>query len=199
MFNCSMKSLVVFFLLSIPFLAISQQEFDSNPSMQKADSIVAFFLGDEIFKRYVKENRISSPGTLRFRYEFKHPEFSPESVPLLITFDPSGIVVADKMMFQLFRIEQPNDSTWITAKQALNICREQARRIKKRSLRLALDSSNVSFENFERTHNFRDIVPGELVWKVDGEVIFRGEKYSGTFDVNVFTGRVTRRFAIPWD
>ena len=196
-----MKNFVLLLFLLMPGLGISQQGQDSNQHRQKADSIVAFFLGDEIFKHSVRFNTLQrkTSGTLFYQYDFVHPKFFPESFTIAFALDSAGQVVADERKLDLFRIEQITDSSWVTAKQALNICSSQAHRIKKKSLRLACDPINVSFSDYERTHNLRDIVPGDLVWKVDGEVIFRGEKYSGTFEIDVFTGHVTRRFAIPWD
>jgi len=162
--------------------------------------VVAFFLGDEIFRRYVElatESKLYASSF--FKYRFRHPKFQGNEFVIAITLDSAGQFIPGKETRGLVRIESPEDSSWITARQALDICRDQARRIKKKSLRLVWDSSDISYDIFESTHDYRDIVPGSVVWKVDGEVLFRGEQYRGTFDVNVFTGRVTRRFAIPWD
>ena len=42
----------------------------------------------------------------------------------------------------------------------------------------------MSYQTFQKTSDCRDIVPGDIVWKVDGKVLFRGVRYSGTFEVN---------------
>ena len=170
---------------------------------QNADSVVVFFLGDDVFQRYVnlnteKSKRLTSNAYL-FQYNFRHPKFSGETFVIAFTLDSTGRFNQGEETRGLIHMLSNSDSTWINARQALHICRDQAHRIKKRSLRLAWDSTAVSFDVFQKTNDFRDIVPGHLVWEVDGEVIFRGQRYSGTFEVNVLTGAVARRFAIPWD
>ena len=185
----------------LPLTLCAQTPADSQRN--QADSVVAFFLGTEVSKKYVArdttESKRSASNSALFKYNFRHPKFSGEAFVIAFTLDSAGRFVPDQETRGLVRIESSNDSTWIAAQQALDICRDQARRIKKNSLRLVWDATGVSYDIFESTHNYRDIVPGNLVWQVDGEVLFRGERYNGTFEVNFFTGRVTRRFAIPWD
>ncbi len=195
-----MNSLSLVLVLLLPLTLFAQKPTDSQ--RYKADSVVAFFLGDEVFQRYVKpdtkETKQPTNSTF-FKYNFRHPKFSGETFVIAFTLDSAGRFVPGKETHGLVSIESPNDSTWITAKQAVAICRDQARRINKRSLRLVWDSTSVSYDTFKLTHDYRDIVPGRIVWTIDGEVQFRGDRYSGTFDVDLFTGRVARRFAIPWD
>ena len=79
-----------------------------------------------------------------FKYNFRHPKFSGETFVIAFTLDSAGQFVHDEEhSVAWLRIESPNDSTWITAQQALAICRDQARRINKRSLRLVWDSTPV--------------------------------------------------------
>jgi len=196
-----MNSLPLVLVLSLPLTLFAQKPADSQ--RYRADSVVAFFLADEVFQRYVKldtkETRHATANSTFFKYNFRHPKFSGETFVIAFTLDSAGQIVPGKETCGLVRIESPNDSTWITAKQAVAICRDEAHRINKRSLRLVWDSTSVSYDTFKLTHDYRHIVPGRIVWRIDGEVLFRGDRYSGTFDVDLFTGRVARRFAIPWD
>lgn len=188
-------------LLVLPLSLLAQKR--EELYRQHADSIVAYFLGGEIFKLYVhpadRKSKAVTPGTFLFEYEFQHPKFSGRSLAIRFTLNSAGQLLADEKTLGIIRIEPGSDSTWITAKEALRICRDQSHRIKRRSLRLAWDSASVSYQLYHKTKNFQDIVPGNLVWKVNGEVNFRGVRYKGVFEVNVVTGAVTRRFAIPWD
>lgn len=197
-----MKTSLLLFLL-LPLIILAQNSPDSYPHHHHADHIVAFFLGDEIFQRYVKldtkKSKPSISNSFFFQYNFRHPKFSVEKFVISFTLDSAGHLIPGDDTRGLIRIPPRSDSTWITARQALSICRDQASRLKKSSLRLAWDSTDVSYHIFQKTHDFRDIIPGDMVWKVDGEVLFRGDRYSGTFEVNVLTGSVARRFAIPWD
>jgi len=196
-----MNSLSLVFVLLLPLPLFAQKPTASQ--RYKADSVVDFFLGDGVFQRYVKldtkETKQPTANSTFFTYNFRHPKFSGETFVIAFTLDSAGKFVPGEETHGLISIVSPNDSTWITAKQAVAICRDQARRIKKRSLRLVWDSTSVSYDTFKLTHDYRDIVPGRIVWKIDGVVLFRGDRYSGTFDVDLFTGRVARRFAIPWD
>ena len=196
-----MNSLSLVPVLLLPLTLFAQKPMDSQ--RYKADSVVAFFLGDEVFQRYVKldtkETKQPTANSTFFKYNFRHPKFSGETFVIAFTLDSAGQFVPGEETRGLVRIESPNDSTWITAKQAVAICRDQAVRINKRSLRLVWDSTPASYDTFKVTHDYRDILPGRIVWKIDGEVLFRGDRYRGTFDVDLFTGRVARRFAIPWD
>jgi hypothetical protein len=200
-FPC-MKTAFLFCLLH-PLVALGQLPDNRALHQQRADSIVAFFLGTEIFDHYVKsdpeKSKQMTDHTFFFQYNFRHPKFSGLTFFISFTLDSVLQFVPDEKTHGLIRITAPIDSAWITARQALYLCRDQAYRIKKNTLRLAWDHTDVSYDIFQQTHDYRDIVPGEMVWQVDGEVLFRRKKYRGTFEVNVFNGRVTRRFAIPWD
>jgi hypothetical protein len=196
-------ALLSFLFLVVPLAALAQKSPERHPHHHNADRIVAFFFGDEVFHQYInldtKKSKCSVTNSFFFQYNFRHPKFSGETFVVSFTLDSAGQFVPGKETHGLIRIPSISDSTWISARQALAICRDQGHRIKKRSLHLAWDSTNLSYDVFQKTNDFRDIVPGDAVWKVKGEVLFRGERYSGTFEVNVFTGSITRRFAIPWD
>jgi hypothetical protein len=190
-------------LLFLPANLYAQVPSQPHHHQKYADQIVAYFVGDEIFQQYVKlDARQSKLSTSRspsfFQYNFRHPKFSGKTFVIAFTLDSAGQFIPGQETRGLVHIKSPNDSSWITARQALRISRDEGR-TKKNSLRLAWEPTDVSYDLFQKTRNFRDIVPGEMVWKIDGEVIFRGDRYDGTFEVNVFTGSVTRRFAIPWD
>ena|SRR5688572_25969831 len=189
--------------LFLPMVAFAQKSTEPYLHHHNADRIVAFFLGNDVFDRHVKfdtkKSKYSTPNAFFFQYNFSHPKFSGETLVVSFTLDSAGQFIPGKGTHGLIRIASSNVSTWISARQALAICRDEGHRIKKRSLQLSWDSTNLSYDIFQKTDDFRDIVPGEAVWKVKGEVLFRGERYSGTFEVNVFTGRITRRFSIPWD
>ena len=196
-----MNSFSLLLVLLLPLTLFAQKQTDSQ--RYKADSVVAFFLGDEVFQRYVelykKETKHAAANSTFFKYNFRHPTFSGETFVIAFTVDSAGQFVPGEETHGVVNITSPNDSTWITAKKAVAICRDEARRINKSSLRLVWDSTPVSYDTFKLTHDYRDIVPGRIVWRIDGEVLFRGDRYRGTFDVDIFTGRVARRFAIPWD
>jgi hypothetical protein len=198
----TMKPLLLL-LAFLPLTVPAQHSADQYSRQRDADNIVAFFIGDEIFQRYVKldtrETRKSSPNTVFFQYNFQHPKFSGETFVIAFTLDSAGQFIPGKETRGLIHIGPGSDSAWITARQALRIARNEGHRIKKNSLRLEWDPTDVSYDNFEKTRDFRDIIPGDIVWKIDGVVMFRGDPYSGTFNVNVLTGQVARRFAIPWD
>ena len=197
-----MKTALLPFLF-LPMLLLAAHQPPRNAHQFRADSIIAYFLGEEIFQRYVKLNteksKLIKPNAHFYQYDFRHPKFSGETFVIAFTLDSAGQFVPGKETQGLVHIPSLNDSAWITRQQALNICRGRGQRIKKKSLRLAWDQTGVSYQTFQKTNDFRDIVPGNIVWKVDGEVIFRGDRYSGTFEVNVLTGNLARRFAIPWD
>ena len=197
-----MKTALLPFLF-LPMLLMAAHQPPRNAHQFRADSIIAYFLGEEIFQRYVKLNtkksKLIKPNAHFYQYNFRHPKFSGETFVIAFTLDSAGQFLPGEETRGLIRIPSPNDSAWITRRQVINICRDRRQRIKKSSLQLAWDSTNVSYQTFQKTNDFRDIVPGNIVWKVDGEVIFRGDRYSGTFEVNVLTGSLARRFAIPWD
>jgi hypothetical protein len=192
---------ILLILVLLPHVVPAQNVTLPLIHQDKADEIVAFFVGDDLFQKYVKADRKKSrriTSNSFFQYNFRHPKFAPVTFVIALTLDSIGQFVPGKETQGLVRLAG-SDLNWITRPQALNICRDQSHRLEKRSLRLAWDSTNVSYEVFERTKNFRDIVPGNIVWQVDGEVLFRGNRYSGTFEVDPLTGAVFRRFAIPWD
>ena len=193
----------LFSFLFLPMLLLAEQHPPHYANQDTADSIIAYFLGEEIFERYVKidtkKSKSIKPNSVFFRYNFRHPKFSGETFVIAFTLDSAGNFVPGNETRGLIRIPSPNDSAWVTGRQALSICRGRGHRIKKSSLQLEWDPTNVSYQTFQTTNDFRDIVPGDIVWKVDGKVLFRGDRYSGTFEVNVLTGNLARRFAIPWD
>jgi len=197
-----MKTSLLPFLF-LPILLLAEQQPPRYAHQDSADSIITYFLGKEIFQRYVKLNtkksKLIKPNVHFYQYDFRHPKFSGETFVIAFTLDSAGQFVPGEETRGLVRILQPNDSAWITRRQALNICRDRGHRIKRSSLRLGWDHTGLSYQTFQKTNDFRDIVPGNIVWKIDGEVLFRGDRYSGTFEVNVLTGKLTRRFAIPWD
>jgi hypothetical protein len=197
-----MKNSLLLFMC-FPVIVVAQSMAKPRIHQQNADSIVAFFLGTEIFQQYValddKKSAVVMSNTHFFQYSFQHPKFSPETFVIAFTLDSTGQFVLGKETHGLISISSVSDSTWITGPQALALARDQARRIKKRSLRLVWDHTSVSYQLFETTHDYRDINPGNLVWQIDGEVLFRGDRYSGTFEIDVVTGKLIRRFAIPWD
>jgi hypothetical protein len=186
-------------LVMLPLTALSQQP--TLPHQARAGEIIRYFLGEEIFVRYVEvdlnESKTTTSGCF-FHYNFDHPKLSGKEFVIAFILDTTGQFIPGEETRGLIHITN-SDSTWITKRGALKTCRKQAYRLKKRSLRLAWDPTTMSYEDFQMTKDFRDIVPGSMIWQVDGEVLFRGERYAGTFEVNVLTGAVTRRFAIPWD
>jgi hypothetical protein len=201
-FSVYMKISVLLFML-VPLTGLTQNSVDAYPYHDNADRIVAFFIGDEVFRQFVKLDTKKSKNITHnaffFQYNFRHPKFSGETFVIAFTLDSAGQFVPGEETRGLVRILSPNDSAWVTGRQALSICRGRGHRTKKRSLRLGWDQTDVSYQLFQKTNDFRDIVPGDMVWKVDGEVLFRGDRYSGTFEVNVLNGTLARRFAIPWD
>jgi len=218
--SCLMR-LILFLFACISITAYGQRHTGAQRNLAKADSIVAFFLGPENFQKYsaldsvkVYGNVIHSehepPGTadssafkprlLLYQYFFRHPKFSGNTFFITITLDTNGQFVPCPQTRGLVDAKSIDDSSSVNAQQALNLCyKEHHRSIKKKSLRLAWDAVEVSYDTFQKTHNFRDIIPGRIVWQVDGKVEFRGDVYSGTFQVDLLTGTVGRHFAIPWD
>ena len=209
-------------LVLLPLTAFGQTSRHPYPHQQKADSIVVFFFGEEIFQQYLKldlkksqyrlrnhdgvrksgfdSNPTFKPNSFFYHYDFRHPAFSGETLVVTFVLDSAGQCTSAEDMRGLVRTASLSDSGWVTRQQALRTCRENSYRIKKKSIRLTCDTTNnVSYDIFQKTHDFRDIVPGDLVWKVDGEVKFRGDIYSGTFQVNVLNGTLSKGFAIPWD
>jgi hypothetical protein len=197
-----MKTLFLPFLL-LPMILLAEQQPPRYAHQGTADSIIAYFLSEEIFQRYVKidtrESKSIKPNAHFFQYNFRHPKFSGETFIIAFTLDSAGHFVPGDETRGLIRIPSTSDSAWITRRQALDISSGREHRVKKSSLRLDWDPTNVSYQTFQKTNDFRDIVAGDIVWKVDGKVLFRGDRYSGTFEVNVLTGSLARRFAIPWD
>jgi hypothetical protein len=202
----------ILLLLILPLAVVCQKQI-SKKNQIKADSIIAYFLSEEVFMRYVKpqgmcleiirfNNHVVHKSETLIRYNFKHPKFSNKTFEISFVLDSCGRLIVDEPnppVKGLIRIDSLNETNWISAEQAINICSDQSYRLKKKSLRLTWDSNNVSYDTYLKTGNFRDIVPGELVWEIDGKVEFRGDIYSGTFQVNAVTGLVSRLFAIPWD
>jgi len=197
-----MKTSLLSFLF-LPMLLLAEQQPPRYAHQDTADSIIAYFLGREVFQRFVKiDNRKSKsvkPNSIFFQYNFRHPKFSGETFIIAFTLDSAGHLIPGGDTRGLVHIPSPIDSAWITRQQALDICRGRGHRIKKRSIQLEWDPTNVSYHAFQKTNDYRDIIPGDIVWKVDGTVLFRGDRYSGTFEVNVLSGNLARRFAIPWD
>jgi len=197
-----MKTTLLPFLF-LPMLLLAEQQPPRYAHQDTADNIVAYFLGEEIFQQYVKLNtkksKLIKPNAHFYQYDFRHPKFSGETFVITFTLDSAGQFLPGEETRGLIRIPSPKDSAWITRRQALSICQGRGHRVKKRSFRIEWDPTNVSYQTFQKTNDFRDIIPGNIVWKVDGEVTFRGDRYSGTFEVNVLTGNLARRFAIPWD
>jgi len=197
-----MKTSLLPFLF-LPMILLAEQQPPRYAHQDTADSIIAYFLGKEIFQRYVKidtrKSKSIKPNAHFFQYNFRHPKFSHETFIIAFKLDSAGHFVPGDETRGLIRIPSTSDSAWISRRQALEISRGREHRIKKSSLRLDWDPTNVSYQAFQKTNDFRDIVPGDIVWKVDGKVLFRGDRYSGTFEVNVLTGNLARRFAIPWD
>lgn len=188
--------------LLFPAAIYAQTPKSTIPYQSKADSIVVFFLGEQIFNRYVKLDLGSSKferDTHSFHYSFKHPKFSGRTLNITFALDANGQFIPSEGTHGLINTATSIDSMWTDGSAALKLCRNQAVRLKKRSLRLEWVATNALYDTFHKTGNYRDIIPGDLVWKVDGEVEFRGDRYSGTFHVNVLTGTVARHFAIPWD
>lgn len=186
-------------LILLPLVAFSQHE-SQYTSQQHADRIVSYFFGDEIFRKYITTDDHTNPATTgqTFKYKFRHSRFGDRTFPIALTVDSSGHLIPGNDTRGLVKIASPNDSSWVSARQAFEICRDSGR-IKRKSIRLTWDSTSVSYANYERTHNLADIFPGNIVWQIDGQVLFRGDWYSGTFEVDALTGRLTKRFAIPWD
>ena len=210
-----MKCILV--LLIIPTTVFCQHAESINPFQEKADSIVAYFLGTETFQQYVRLDPKASkyrrdgnttsfdrkpsftPDSYFYQYNFNHPKFSGRNFVVAFLLGNGGQFIANDETRGLIRIPSPNDSMWISGNKAIKISADQAVKIKKKSLRLAWDSTNVSYDLLLKTHDYRDITTGDIVWRIDGVVKFRGDRYSGTFQVNVLTGVVARHFAIPWD
>src|SRR5688572_2450118 len=103
-----MRITILLFIL-LPLTALPQ---GLTYPRQKADSIVAFFLGNEIFQRYVtldvKESQYRlldhksvskvsfnreatfTPNSFLFHYNFRHPKFSGETFPIRFALDSTG-------------------------------------------------------------------------------------------------------------
>jgi hypothetical protein len=192
--------ILVFLLVVLPFSALAQQQ---TPLLHQdnADHFVKYFLSETIFQQHVtldsKQSHSSNKSTY-FQYNFRHPKFSGKTFVIAFTLDSTGRFVPGKETRGIMKIDSLNDTSWTKAREALRLCNAQGK-VKKRSLRLAWDSTAVSYDEYLKTRNVVDIFPGTLVWQIDGQVNFRGDWYSGTFEVDVLTGRVFRRFAIPWD
>jgi hypothetical protein len=166
-----------------------------------ADSIVTYFLSERMFHQHVSldvKESYSSNGQSFFQYRFRHPKFSGEPHIIAFTLDSRGRLVPGKETHGFIKVDSISDTKWIDAREALAICRRQGK-IKRKAPRLAWDSTAVSYDTYRKSGNLRDVVPGTLVWQIDGKVKFRGEMYSGTFEVDVMTGKVFRKFAVPWD
>ncbi len=184
-----MKYLILITLL-VPSLIAAQTPNRTNQQIL-ANRIVAYFYGDSIFN----QNIIILPASGNtYHYIFRHHKFKNNPVNISFALDSTGMVMPGKELTGLVKIHSSH-TQWISGAQAIRICRDQSRRIRKRSLRLALRNDDHS----ETRVRYHDLTPCDLVWQVDGEVEFRGERYKGTFEVDVFNGGVTRRFAIPWD
>jgi hypothetical protein len=199
--SCLMKMLFLPFLF-LSLSAAGQKALDYNSLRENADEIVSYFLGKDIFKSYVKlvdkKGKSTASGSCFFRYDFTHPKFSGETFVIAFTLDSIGQLLPGKETYGLIK-NSGSDSAWVSKRQALGMIKDSRSQVKERTIRLAWDSTAVSYAKFKETKDFRDIDPGDIVWKVGGKELFRGTGYSGTYEVNVFTGRLTRRFAIPWD
>jgi hypothetical protein len=211
-----MKCIIVV-LLIIPSTVVGQKAGGINPFQERADSIMGHFLGTEIFQRYVRLDPKKSqyrqrghttsfnrrlafkPDSYFYVYKFHHPKFQGRTHVVAFTLDAKGQFIVNDETRGLIHIPSVNDSTWTSGSKAISISADQAVRIKKRSLRIEWDPGGISYDLYLKTYDYRDIVPGDIVWKIDGQVEFRGQRYSGVFQVNVLTGSIARLFAIPWD
>ena len=129
-----MKASLLSFLF-LPMLLLAEQQPPHYSHQNTADSIIAYFLGEEIFQRYVKidtrKSKSIKPNAHFFQYNFRHPKFSGETFIIAFTLDSTGKFVPGEETRGLIRIPSPIDSAWITRGQALNICRGRGHRIKK--------------------------------------------------------------------
>jgi len=198
-----MKALLFLFLL-LPFTASAQKLGQHQLYQEKADSIMKFFLGKEIFKRYLTQNARKTdddhvaPNEHFFSYNFRHPKFEGETFVITLSLDSAGKLIPTKVD-GLIQIGGENDSAWTAKSQALQLLHDNHFAIKKKSIRLEWDRTNVSYDAYNDTHDLRDIIPGDLVWVINGKEKFRGHTYQGAFQVDVLTGKIIKRFAIPWD
>lgn len=168
----------------------------------KADSIVSYFYGNENFKKYVKfdwSSKTYKDGTTLYKYRFRHPKFPKGETNIAFTLDSDGLFVEGKEVKGLIRLT-PTDESWLSGGQALELInKERHREIKYKTFKLLWDTTYLSFDVYKKTHDYRDIQPGNLYWQVEALVEFRNEMYMGKFCVDAITGGVARRFAIPWD
>jgi len=128
------------------------------------------------------------------------PEFSGRAHVIAFTLDSNGDLVFDDLPEGLVRIDTAV-AKWTSRREALQICKSMAYKLKKRTLKLVwnTDPSDLAYDLYLKTKNLEDIYAGDLAWEIEGKINFRGKIYNGRFQVNVLTGRVARLFAVPWD
>src|SRR5688572_9233946 len=155
----------ILFLLLLPAAALGQNI--KSDHQANADSLVTYFLGKEIFRQYVqldaKRSQARSNSFL-FQYNLRHPKFSGKTHVIKFALDATGQFIPNEEAHGLINIASLPDSSWFTGQQALNTCKDESERLKTKSLRLLWDPVNVSYDTFQKTHDYRDITPGDLFW-----------------------------------
>src|SRR5687767_6389374 len=95
-------------LFLFPMLLLAKQHTPHYSHQATADSIVAYYLGEEIFHRYVKidtkKSKSIKPNAHFFLYNFRHPKFSGETFVIAFTLDSTGKFVPSKETRGLIRI-----------------------------------------------------------------------------------------------
>ena len=105
-----MKTSLLPFLF-LPMLLLAEQQPPRYAHQDSADSIIAYFLGEEIFQRYVKLNtkksKLIKPNAHFYQYDFRHPKFSGETFVIAFTLDSAGQFVPGEETRGLIRIPSP--------------------------------------------------------------------------------------------
>jgi len=209
-------------LLLSSVIALAQSKHDRYSEYKKnADSLLNTIIDKGVFVKYVRfqanksyyiregdkiHRKVSfskqtnwDPDFYTFVYNFSHPGFPGHRFPIVITLDRFGKFAPHMPFCGLVIIPDSLDAIVVSKKMALKSLKENESRSK-----VYPSSTQLVWYNEEKDQVYesvRELAEScSMKWRVRGTVLFRdGKKYRGNFLVDVLTGGIERRFAIPWD
>jgi len=192
--------ILIFFLFFCSCLTLRAQNNGYQYKRYQADSMLVDFIGQKAFDKCIRLDSVTSKqNRFVFHYAFTHPSLSPEVFPIVFALDSSGQLIAGKETQGLITATDFDDAKIVTRKQALKICRSQAKSIKKNSAALICYNAPADYERYSQSRDLSAIWCGRMMWRIEGRIKFRGELADGAFYVDVLNGQVARAFAVPWD
>lgn len=189
-----------------------------RPYKNTADSIVSIYLGDEIFKQYVKLDSSKSeflflkrhwdnkakfdeeldfkPNVFEFNYVLSHPGLVDESFTISFMLDSAKELMWGFNPVGLIDLTTNNtDLKIISKKDAVKISEKMniKKPIDRFRVELGWRGMNGDYQKYKKTKDLRDMVKGKLVWRVlsnfrEEPKAFDEEPYTEVFIIDALTG-----------